>query len=181
VKPLGESERPSKRIIQLPKGNPLIVPPEPRRLRPRDYTPTSVKNWATNIIDFLPERDSEQILQSSISLAYTEAMHNQVLITNNAGATVFPLFQRATLVDDLSISNLLPQYTSGANVGIDETDFVVIGPYNALYAKTETDPIANNQFADQLYVLNVDATPATHVIICQIRVRFFLDTGGSGS
>lgn len=180
MEPLGQPTKPNKRIIRLPQAPPLMIEVEPRRIRPRDFTPTSVKDWATNVIGFLPERDHTQIVSSSIVLGYQEAMHNQVLVTNGAGSTVFPLIQRATLVDDLSIINLLPQYTSGANVGIDENNFIVIGPYNALYAKGETNPIANNKFADQLYVNNYDFL-ANHTIICQVRVRFFLDTGGSGS
>lgn len=179
--PLGQPDRPNRHTILLPQAAPMVLIPEPRRIRTRDYTPKSLKNWAANVIDFLPDRDHIRVVQSSIVINFQEAMHNQVLVTNNSGATVFPLIQRATLVDGFNIANLLPQYTSGANVGIDETNFVVIGPYNALYAKDETDPIGNNKFADQLYVLNVDATPATHVVVCQARVRFFLDTGGSGS
>lgn len=180
MKPLGQPDRPNKRLIQLPTASPLVILPEPRRTRTRDYTPKSVKNWAANVIGFLPERDSFIVVTSSITLGYQEAMHNQILITNSVGATVFPLIQRATLVDDTQITSLLPQYTSGADVGANENDFIVIGPYNALYAKGETTPIANNKFADQLYVNNYDFL-ANHTIIVQARIRFYLDTGGSGS
>ncbi len=182
MEPIGGSPRVGRnsRTRHLPVGGQLIIPPPVRRVQTRDYLPASIKNWATNIIDFLPERDHLQVLTSSIVLGYQEAMHNQVLITNTADAAVFPMVQRATLVDDLSVINLLPQYVSGANVGTDENNFIVIGPYNALYAKGETDPIENHKFADQLYVNNYDFL-ASHTIICQVRVRFFLDTGGSGS
>lgn len=176
--PSARDER-KRGISRMPAAEPIMVPVPTRRTQTRDLLPSSVKSWATNILEFLPERDHIQVFESSITLAYLEAMHNQVLLTNQSGSTPFPFMQRGTFVDIPAIENLLPQYASGTDVGIDEADFIVIGPYNALYIKDETDPINNNQFADQLYVRNNDAG-GDHTIICQVRVRFFLDQGGKG-
>jgi hypothetical protein len=145
-----------------------------RALR-RTYRPVSVGPGKSYLVEANPVY-SEDVLISSISLNDGQAVHNQVLLTATFGGLILPFFMRATFVNDTTTPNLLPQYVSGADVGIDEADFQVIGPYNAIFPKTRTTPLEDNEAVNQLYVRNNSGGTVT--IILYVKTRFIINAGG---
>lgn len=159
------------------KRLPIIIPfnelKMPVRNGSRDPLPSSIKARNVDLIQILPTNLSA--LVSSISLAAGEAVHNQILVTNNVGGKMFMLPERAQFENTETINQLIPQYVSGADVGVNEANYQVIGPYNAILAKTETSPIAINKMANQLYIRNNSGGTVT--IILWARVRFLSASG----
>lgn len=155
----------------LKPQTPLIVPPEPRRIRTRDHMPQTTKTQAIALITRSPSVDD--VFSGSIDLANGEAMHNQILLISNVGGILLAIFQRVTFINSSTVNNMLPQYTSGANVGINESDYQVIGPYLALIKKSALNVIADDEVADQLFVKNNSG--GTQTVIVWARLRHILD------
>ncbi len=138
-----------------------------RRISQRNILPTSVKGRQMG--DFIYRT---AISASSTTVANGARNINQVRISNIDGKRIMAIVERATYVDSVAATNLLP-----GGSGIDDSDFEWYP--NVARVKLGGDLNDGNEMVDQLTIVNNSGGQVT--LFFYVQVRYIINEGGSGT